>query len=315
VARRVIGTRGSALALWQARHVAGRLRRLDASLELDERVIRTDGDLRPEAALSAAGPRGVFVRRIEDELLAGRIDLAVHSLKDLPSELPPGLCIAAVLERHDARDALVSLEGWELRDVPCGTALATGSPRRRSQLLHARPDLRCRPIRGNVDTRVGRLRAGRVPCLVLALAGVERLGIAGVIARALPTEVCLPAVGQGALAIEAREDDAPVRELVQRLDHRPTAACVRAERAFLRRLGGGCLVAATAHARVEAGDARLLVEAIVGDADGASLLAEREAGEAAGAETIGARLADRLLAAGGEAILDRARRAESSERA
>jgi hydroxymethylbilane synthase len=313
VARTVIGTRGSPLALWQARHAAELLRRIDPAVEIDERIVRTEGDLQPETPLSAIGPGGVFVRRIEEDLLAGRIDLAVHSLKDLPTEQPPGLCIAAVLQRHDPRDALLSLAGWELDDIPRGEAIATGSPRRRSQLLHARPDLRVLPIRGNIDSRVRFLREGRVPSLVLALAGVERLGIADVSVRPLATEVCLPAVGQGALAIEIREDDGATRELVARLDHRPSADCARAERAFLRRLGGGCLVAASAHARTDPSGGRMLVEAFVGDPDGGSLLFEREVGDTAQGEAIAMRLADRLLAGGGGAILERSR-AESAGR-
>lgn len=301
----VLGTRGSPLALWQSHHVADRLQRLHPGLEVELLIIRTEGDRVTDRPFGDMPGRGFFVKEIEDALLEGRIDLAVHSLKDLPTEQPDRLSLAAVLTRHDPRDAVLSVEGWRFSDIPEGTEVATGSPRRRSQLLHARPDLRMTLVRGNVDTRVRKLREGRFGAMILALAGVERLGIREVPARPIPVEVSLPAVGQGAVAVETRTDDAPTRRLVEPLTDPTTLVAVRAERAFLQRLGGGCLAPATAHAWMEGG--RLRLEAMVGDPDGVRLLRDGEIGSASEGEAMGERLADRLLAAGGERILRDAR--------
>lgn len=297
----MIGTRGSALALWQARHVAELLRAAHDGLVVDERIVKTEGDLKPDSAVANLGERGVFVRRLEQSLLAGEVDLAVHSLKDMPTQQPSGLRIVAVTERHDPRDTLLSLDGWRLEELPPGTVVGTGSVRRRSQLLHVRPDIEVAPVRGNVDTRVRKLREGGLGGLVLAVAGVERLGITSVKHEPLGIETCLPAAGQGALALETREDDGPTRELVERLNHPQSLAAVKAERAFLRRLGGGCLAPATAYARIE--DSRLVAEGFVGDPDGRAVLLERERGDPADAAVIGTRLAERLLVAGATKIL------------
>jgi hydroxymethylbilane synthase len=305
VARIVIGTRGSALALWQARHVAALLRERHPGLEVTEEIVRTDGDADEDSDVSQFEATGVFVRALERALLAGAIDLAVHSLKDLPTDQPTGLMVVAVPPRHDARDALVSLGGWELHEVPPGTVVGTSSPRRRAQLLHARPDLQVQPLRGNVDTRVQRLRDGRYGALLLAVAGLERLGIRDVGVQPLRPELCLPAVGQGALAVEARVDDRATLEIAAVLHHEPTAVAVTAERAFFRRLGGGCLAPAAAYARFV--HKMLTVEALVGEPDGHALLMECETGAAADAAVIGARLAERLLVAGGRQMLERAR--------
>lgn len=296
----VLGTRGSALALWQARHVAERLRERQPALRIEERVIRTEGDIQQQAPLSA-GDRGVFVRRIEQALLAREIDLAVHSLKDLPTRQPAGLIVAAVPRRHDPRDALLSVAGLEFAELPPRSVLGTGSFRRRAQLLHARPDLRTVPVRGNVDTRVRRLREGRFEALVLALAGIERLDIRSVPARPIDPAICLPAVGQGALAVETREDDAELRERVAVLEHPDSRRAVEAERAFLSRLGGGCLAPATAHARLEQGQLR--IDAVVGDPDGAELLRDSERGAPGEGPQLGERLAARMLDAGAGALL------------
>lgn len=304
--RLVCGTRGSPLALWQARHAAALLRALDPELEIHERIVTTQGDLDVEAPISLAAEHGVFVRGLERALLAGQIDLAVHSLKDLPSDQPEGLCIAAVLERHDPRDALLSEAGWTLQDLPPRAVVGTGSARRRTQLLSSRPDLRIAPVRGNVDTRVRKLLAGEFDAIVLALAGVQRLGLDRVAVCPLDPSACLPAVGQGALAIETRAADLSVRERVEALSHPPTLVAVGAERAFLKRLGGGCLAPATAFGRI-VGGGRLELEAMVGDTDGRVLLIEREAGPVSSAAAIGERLAERLLAAGGDRLLREAR--------
>jgi hydroxymethylbilane synthase len=300
----VLGTRGSALALWQARHIAARLRETHPGLEVEERIIRTEGDEQQHSPLGV-GDRGVFVRRIEQALLAGEIDLAVHSLKDLPTVQPDGLVLAAVPRRHDPRDVLITADGKSFEELAPGAVLGTGSFRRRCQLLAARPDLKTEPVRGNVDTRVDKLLRGDVDAMVLALAGLERLGIDRAPYRAIAVETCLPAVGQGALAVETRRDDGRAVEVVSALDDAEARAEVVAERAFLRRLGGGCLAPATGFARV--GDGGLHLRAVVGDPDGTQLLRDEERGGADAADALGVALAERMIAAGAERILAAAR--------
>jgi hydroxymethylbilane synthase len=304
-----IGTRGSALALWQARHVAERLERANPGLTLEQRIIKTEGDLQQQAPI---GPqdRGVFVRRIEAELLAGQIDFAVHSLKDLPTDQPGGLRIAAVPERHDPRDALLSTQGFSFEALPPGSVIGTGSFRRRAQLLNVRPDLRTLPIRGNVETRIRKLESERYHAVVLAVAGLERLGIQGTPYHPIDTTICLPAVGQGALAIETRDGDSDVVDLVRVLNEPSAEAAVTAERAFLGRLGGGCLAPATAFGRFEG--QTLVVDAVVGDADGRELLRDRDSDAISNAVALGERLASRMLDAGAGDLLARAR--EAAER-
>jgi hydroxymethylbilane synthase len=291
--------------MWQAHHVKQRLEALHPGLEVRIEIIKTEGDLRVDVPFGEMPGKGFFVKEIEAALLDGTIDLAVHSLKDMPSELPDNLVLAAVLSRHDPRDAVLSVEGWEFDGLPRGTVLATGSPRRRCQLLHARPDLRTTEVRGNVDTRIRKLREGQFGALVLALAGVQRLGIDSVPVRPIPIEVSLPAVGQGAVTVETREDDADTRALVEELTHEPTLRAVTAERAFLAQLEGGCLAPATAFGQIE--DDRLVVEAVVGDPDGRRLLRERGEASAGGGRELGEALAARLLQAGAGEILSEAR--------
>ncbi len=305
--RLVVGTRGSPLALWQARFVSTRLEEANPGLAVEILIIKTEGDRVTDRPFGDMPGRGFFVKEIEDALQERRVDLAVHSLKDMPTEQPAGLGIAAVLARHDPRDALLSVEGWSFADVPRGTMVATGSPRRRSQLLHARPDLGMCLVRGNVDTRIRKLREGQFGAMVLALAGVERLGLREVPLRPIPTDVCLPAVGQGAVAVETRTDDGTTRGFVEALTDATTLVCVLAERAFLNRLGGGCLAPATAHARIV--DERIVLDAMVGDPDGRRLLREHAEGAPEDGCRLGERLADALLAAGGEGILRDARAA------
>jgi len=297
----VLGTRGSPLALWQARHVARRLVELDPTLSIEERIIRTEGDEQQQSPL-VPGDRGVFVRRIEQALLAAEIDLAVHSMKDLPTAQPAGLILAAVPERHDPRDVLVTPEGTTFEQLASGTVLGTGSFRRRCQLLHARPDLRTQSVRGNVDTRVEKLLRGEVGGMVLALAGLERLGIDRAPYRPIDVETCLPAVGQGALAIETRADDATALAAVRGLENARARAEVTAERAFLGRLGGGCMAPATAFARVAGG--RLRLRAVVGDPDGKRLLRDAEEGDSSDAAALGQRVAERMIDGGAAEILD-----------
>ena len=306
--RLLLGSRGSALALWQARHVATLLERTHPGLTVEIRRIRTRGDVNVDVPLGRVGGKGVFVKEIETGLLAGEIDLAAHSLKDMPSELPEGLTLASVLERHDPADVLVTPNGAELPELPSGTLLGTGSLRRQCQLRHARPDLEFAPVRGNVDTRLRKLAEGEFGGLVLARAGIERLGITDPPFRALPTSLCLPAVGQGAIVIETRTSDTATRERVEALNHAATARAVTAERAFLARLGGGCFAPATAHATLDAGS--VVVEGIVGSPDGTRLLRDRVDGRDGDEVDLGRALAERLLAAGAEEILTAAREAE-----
>jgi hydroxymethylbilane synthase len=300
----VLGTRGSALALWQARHVAASIRRRHPEVEVVERIVKTEGDIQQTEPLGRSDV-GVFVRRLEQAMLAGEIDLAVHSLKDLPTSQPDGLVIAGVPPRHDPRDVLLSVDGHTFDALPAGTVIGTGSFRRRTMLLHARPDLRTEPVRGNVDTRIRKLADGEFGAIVLALAGLERLGLDRMPYRPIDVEVLLPAVGQGALGLETRSDDAATRELVAELDDAATHRAVDAERAFLHELGGGCLAPATAYAVVR--DGRLELRAAVGDADGVELIRDDERGAAEESEEIGIRLARRMKDAGATRLLEESR--------
>lgn len=304
----VLGTRGSALALWQARHVAAALERANPGLSIELRILKTEGDARKHD-LFGEGDRGVFVNAIEKALRDEEVDLAVHSLKDLPTTDSAGLRLGAFPERADARDALLTRDGRPFAELAPGTVVATGSPRRRAQLLYARPDLKTRAIRGNVDTRVDKLRQGRCDALVLAVAGLQRLAIDTVSIEPLDVDLCLPAVGQGALAVQMREADAEASACVARVDDLATRRAVSAERCVLRLLGGGCLAPATAHGRVDG--ERLRLEARVLDLDGETMLREVEEGRADKGDALGSEVARRLLASGAAALLERARTAET----
>lgn len=295
-----IGTRGSALALAQANWVKRRLEERCPGRRLEIVTIKTSGDRFLDASLAAIGGKGVFVKEIEDALIEMKIDIAVHSMKDLPTELAAGLVIAAVPEREDARDALISAGGRSLGALAPGAVIGTGSLRRRAQILHHRCDLSVRPIRGNVDTRLKKLDQGEVDALVMAAAGLKRLGQASRISEYLAPEVCLGAVGQGALALETRAGDGAIEEL-KFLHHPATALEVLVERAFLRRLGGGCLVPAGARALFDGGAVRLT--GVVADPDGGKLLRDEIAGDAAAGERLGEQLAIRLLEMGAGDIL------------
>lgn len=303
-----LGSRGSPLALWQARHVAGRLRAASPGLSVDITIIKTEGDQRIDVPLTASLGKGVFVKEIEDALLQRTIDLAVHSLKDLPTEMPDGLALGAIPRRHDARDALVCKSARRIEDLPENALVATGSPRRRCQLLRARPDLKFTLVRGNVDTRLRKLYEGQFDALILAVAGIERLGLTEAPYAPIPFAICLPAPGQGALAIETRADDDETLGHVRPLNDENTAASVAAERGFLAALGAGCLAPAGALATI-AGDV-LVLEAMVGYPDGREERRDRIEGAPAAATALGATLATRLLEAGGWAILREVRDAE-----
>jgi hydroxymethylbilane synthase len=292
-----VGTRGSALALVQAGLVG-------AGLGADAEIVpmRTDGDRLAEARLATVGGKGLFVREIEEALVRGEIDVAVHSLKDLPAEPPAGLVLAAFLPREDPRDVLAGLTAVTLADLPAGAVIGTSSPRRRALVLAARPDLSVEPIRGNVDTRLRKLAGGGFDAVVLAAAGLRRLGLAPAHCVPLDPEVFVPAVGQGIIAVEARAEDAATLARLARLDHAPTRACALAERAYLARLGASCTTPVAAHARLDG--ATLRMTAIVVSEDGRQILRSSAAAPAADAEALGRGLADALLAQGAAKITD-----------
>ena len=303
-----VGTRGSALALWQTERIR---QILDAAGHPTERVeIRTTGDMVTNVPLSRIGSAALFTRQIDEAMLAGRIDIAVHSLKDLPTQLPSGITIAAIGVREDASDALVGRGPLRWSDIPRSAAIATSSLRRRAQLRHARPDLRVQDVRGNVDTRLARLDANlEWSAILLATAGLTRLGLGHRIGERLPSAVMLPAPGQGALAVTARTGDVAAIEIARgAVNHEPTAVVVGAERAFLRRLEGGCQVPVAAHATLESGgrETTLRLHGRVISLDGERIAEGVESGSArtpAEAEVLGTALAERLLGEGAAAIL------------
>ena len=291
-----LGSRGSPLALAQSRMVAAALEAAHPGLAVPITIIRTEGDRNTDASLTSAGGKGLFVKEIEEALLSGTIDLAVHSLKDLPTELPSGLTLAAIPARHDPHDALIARDVRRVEDLKEGALVATGSPRRQCQLRARRHDLRFVEVRGNVDTRVRKLERGDFDALVLAVAGLERLGLETPGRAAIPTDICLPAPGQGALGLETRADDATTVRLVGALDDPASRGAVTAERAFLAELGAGCLAPAAALARVDG--RRLVLEAMFAESDGATVQRDTASGDVDDAAALGASLAGRLLRAG-----------------
>jgi hydroxymethylbilane synthase len=299
--RIVIGTRGSLLARWQARFVADALREAYPDLVLEEKVVVTEGDRLSSGPLWNAGGKGLWVKEIEADLLAGRIDLAVHSMKDVPGELAPGLVIAAVPKRADVRDALVSRDGANLDRLPSSARVGTTSLRRTFQLKALRPDLVVEILRGNLDTRLRKVADRVVDAAVLACAGLDRLGFADRITERLPIERMLPAVGQGALAVETRADDAKTRALCRILDHTESSIAVTAERAFLARLGASCKTPVAGHARLQAG--QIILQGRVGRPDGSQIVAAELSGPIAAAAEVGRAVADDLLSQGARAML------------
>lgn len=294
-----IGTRASALARWQAEWVAAQLTARGIAVELVP--ISTQGDRQQSGSIGEIGTQGVFTKEIQRALLDGAIDCAVHSLKDLPTDAVAGLSLAAVPERESPRDALLGVQATSIEAIPAGARVATGSLRRRAQLWHQREDLVMVDVRGNVDTRLRKLDEGEFDVLVLAEAGLKRLGLAARIACLLPPEVMLPAIGQGALGIEAREDDAATRSALAALDDRESHAAVTAERALLATLRGGCLAPVAAWGRVIAGVLRL--EAAVLSADGRERLAASAEASPAEAVSLGERLAQELLSHGAAELI------------
>lgn len=298
-----IGTRGSPLALWQARWVQQVIaqRRPGAVTKLV--TIKTQGDKILDVPLAKIGGKGLFVKEIESALLEGRIDLAVHSMKDMPADLPDGLTIGAVPPREDPWDALVSLKYSSLHTLPHGARVGTGSLRRAAQILNHRPDVVIVPLRGNVDTRLKKLETDDLDAIVLAAAGLKRLGLADRITACLDTDTLLPAVGQGALCIEARAEDETAEPILKALNHTGTHTVIIAERAFLRRLEGGCQVPLAAHATLV--DGRLNLVGLVAELDGRRMVKAGIQGPAAQAEALGRRLAEDLLNRGADDILER----------
>lgn len=302
----VIGSRGSKLALWQSEWVKSRIGVLHPQAEVSIEIIKTSGDRLKDAPLAIIGGKGVFTKELEDALLDGRIDLAVHSLKDLPTTLPTGLIIAAVTEREDARDALVlrqdfSLGQSSIAKLPVGAIVGTSSLRRLAQLKHLRQDIGIKDLRGNVDTRLRKLDAGDYDAIILASAGLNRLGLAKRISAYIDPSEILPAVGQGALGIETRADDEATHALLKPLNHEATNAACMAERALLRTLGGGCHVPIAAHALVK--DDQLHLEGLVAGLSGDTIIREAIEGAATEAMKLGETLAARLLEQGAKALL------------
>jgi hydroxymethylbilane synthase len=296
-----IGTRGSALALIQARWVQTQLAERQPHCRVELVIIKTTGDKILDVPLAQIGGKGLFIKEIEEALRSGQVDLAVHSLKDMPAVVPDGLILGAVPTREDHRDAFISSRYAGLAAIPPGGRLGTGSLRRRVQLLHNRPDLEIVAIRGNVDTRLKKMETLRLDALILAAAGLNRLGLSHVYQGLLSETDMLPAVGQGALGLEVRADDLRVRELIAFLEHPPSRIAVSAERAFLARLEGGCVVPVAALGRV-AGDS-LTLEALISDLEGRRYLRESSSGHVDEAQAMGTELANHLLDRGGREIL------------
>ena len=303
--RVVIGTRGSKLALWQAEWVKAELQRMNHGLEVELNKIKTTGDRILDVPLAKVGGKGLFVKEIEEALLRGEADLAVHSMKDVPTEFPEGLHLAVICRREDPRDAFIARctaqAAKSFRDLPHGAIVGTSSLRRACQLLSIRPDLTIKQLRGNLETRFRKLDEGQFDAIILAAAGVKRLGWQQRITEVIGTEISLPAIGQGAIGIECRTDDDFINQLIAPLNHEETAICVRAERALLKRLQGGCQVPIAAHGILKNG--RLLLDGLVGSVTGDRIVKAHLEGLPKDGESIGKNLAEMLLAQGAAEIL------------
>lgn len=297
-----IGTRGSKLALWQANWVKSSLEVKHPSLSIELETIKTKGDKILDVPLAKVGGKGLFVKEIEDALLNGRIDLAVHSMKDMPGEIPKGLCIGAIPEREIPQDVLISRNKKSLSKLGLGAKIGTSSLRRKAQLLHARPDLVVLPLRGNVDTRLKKLETENLDAIILAAAGVKRLGLENRITEYLDENIMLPAVGQGALCIEVRQNDPLVEPIVAALEHPQTRTVILGERAFLNRLEGGCQVPIAAYGTIDKNIFTLA--GLVATVDGRTLIKETFSGPENSSEMIGVELAERLISMGAKTIMD-----------
>ena len=298
-----IGTRGSKLALAQSEWVKGKIETKHPDVRVELVRIKTKGDKILDSPLSKIGGKGLFVKEIEDALLREGIDLAVHSMKDVPAELPDGLYLSAFPEREDPHDAFVSLKYKTLGELPEGASVGTSSLRRSAQLLHIRPDLEVVSLRGNVDTRLKKLEAGSFQAILLATAGLKRLGLSAKISQILSSEQMIPAIGQGAIGLEMRRDDDKVLKEINFLNHEPTEITVRAERAFLKKLEGGCQVPIGAYGRLDG--QRLILKGMVAELDGSRVIGDEIIGRKDRPEEIGVNLARRLLDSGAGEILAR----------
>ena len=308
----IIGSRGSELALWQTNFVKATLEKHFPLISLEIKIIKTTGDKMLDVALAKIGDKGLFTKQIETALLNREIDLAVHSLKDLQTVQPEGLMVGAVSKRETANDVLIAKKYRSIDDLPNGAKVATGSLRRKSQLLHYRPDLQVFEIRGNVPTRIAKFESSDLDAMILAFAGVHRLNLEVHISQIIPLNVMLPAVGQGAMAVEIREDDADLKAFLGVLNDAETEICVNAERAFLRTLEGGCQVPIGANATLENGE--IYLEGMVGNLNGTINWREKISGAKDDAEDLGERLARILIAKGANELLEQTReKVENSE--
>ena len=298
----LIGSRGSTLALAQAKLVVESLKKHMPSLHYRIVAIKTSGDTMHEKGEVPIDSKSVFTKEIEECLLKGEVDMAVHSMKDLTSDLPKGLTVTAVPERADHRDALISRSKRKLEQLPGGARIGTSSPRRKTQLLAARSDLQIVDMHGNVETRLRKLRSGQSDAIILAAAGLDRLGLEQHVTELLSTEIMLPAVGQGALAIQTRESDEEIRDLLSHVEHGPTRRAIEAERAFARRLGANCRTPIAAFAKTKG--AKLTIEGLVGSLDGRKVMRGRLVSDNPDASKVGEELADSLLKQGAQLVLE-----------
>lgn len=296
-----IGTRGSALAIAQSEWIKDKIEGQYPDISIDLVRIRTKGDKIIDSPLAKMGGKGLFVKEIEDALLRKDVDLAVHSIKDVPAELPDGLCLPVFPEREDPRDAFISRFHTSIYDLPDGASIGTGSLRRSSQLLNIKPGLKIVSLRGNVDTRLKRLESGDMEAIILAAAGLNRLGLSDRTTQFLSTDIFLPAIGQGALGIELRKDDERTLEILSFLNHRPTELAIRAERAFLKRLEGGCQVPIAGFGMIK--DTDIILKGMVAELDGSRIIRDEVKGPENRPEELGFSLAEKILGSGADKIL------------
>jgi len=296
-----IGTRASALALWQAEWVKSELEKKYPGMTVTLTKIKTTGDKILDVPLAMVGGKGLFVKEIEEAMLREEIDIAVHSMKDVPTFFPEGLHLGAITKREDARDALLSRNGVKFHDLPKGATVGTSSLRRQAQLISIRPDLKIAQLRGNVDTRLRKLREGQFDAIILAAAGVKRLGLAEHVTEYIEPEISLPAIGQGALGIECRAGDRELNDMIAFFNHQESRVCVTGERALLRRLEGGCQVPIACYGTMKNGT--LSLTGLVASVDGARVVKESIQGPPADAEKLGVTLAETLLSLGADVIL------------
>ena len=296
-----IGTRASALALWQAEWVKAELEKKYPGMTVSLTKIKTTGDKILDVPLAMVGGKGLFVKEIEEAMLANEIDIAVHSMKDVPTFFPDGLHLSCITKREDARDALLSRNDVKFNDLPRGANIGTSSLRRQAQLMSSRPDFVIHQLRGNVGTRLQKLKEGKFDAIILAAAGVKRLGLEANVSEYLSPEISLPAIGQGALGIECRVDDRELNDLISFFNHADSRTCVTGERALLRRLEGGCQVPIACYGQVK--DGKLKLSGLVGSVDGKRIVRDTIEGEPEKAEKLGVTLAEKLLSRGADAIL------------